>query len=63
MKLCDKYGIYLVDEANIESHGMGYGKENMAFHAEWDAAHLDRTYSLVERCRQKLTFRYPLVAG
>ena len=49
VKLCEKYGIYLVDEANIESHGMGYGKENMAFHAEWDAAHLDRTYSLVER--------------
>jgi len=49
MRLCEKYGIYLVDEANIESHGMGYGKENMAFHAEWDAAHLDRTYSLVER--------------
>jgi len=49
MKLCDKYGIYLVDEANIESHGMGYGHENMAFHSEWDAAHFDRTYSLVER--------------
>ena len=49
IKLCDKYGIYLVDEANIESHGMGYGRENMAFHKEWDEAHLDRTYSLVER--------------
>ena len=49
VKLCDKYGIYLVDEANIESHGMGYGKENMAFHPEWDAAHMDRTISLVER--------------
>jgi len=49
VKLCNKYGIYLVDEANIESHGMGYGKENMAFHAEWDAAHMDRTISLVER--------------
>jgi beta-galactosidase len=49
VKLCEKYGIYLVDEANIESHGMGYGHENMAFHAEWDAAHFDRTYSLVER--------------
>jgi len=48
-KLCDEYGIYLVDEANIESHGMGYGKENMAFDPKWDAAHLDRTYSLVER--------------
>lgn len=49
VKLCEKYGIYLVDEANIESHGMGYGHENMAFHPEWDAAHLDRTISLVER--------------
>lgn len=49
VKLCDKYGIFLVDEANIESHGMGYGRENMAFHPEWDAAHLDRTISLVER--------------
>lgn len=48
-KLCDEYGIYLVDEANIESHGMGYGKENMAFDPAWDNAHLARTYSLVER--------------
>src|SRR5659263_359091 len=28
---------------------MGYGKENMAFNPAWDNAHLDRTYSLVER--------------
>ncbi len=49
VKLCNQYGIYLVDEANIESHGMGYGKENMAFDPAWDAAHLDRTISLVER--------------
>lgn len=48
-KLCDEYGIYLVDEANIESHGMGYGPDNMAFDPAWDAAHLERTYSLVER--------------
>ncbi len=48
-KLCDEYGIYLIDEANIESHGMGYEKENMAFDPAWEAAHLDRTYSLVER--------------
>lgn len=49
VKLCDKYGIFLVDEANIESHGMGYGKENMAFDPAWDGAHFDRTISLVER--------------
>ena len=49
VKLCNQYGLFLVDEANIESHGMGFGPENMAYHAEWDNAHLDRTYSLVER--------------
>ncbi len=49
VKLCSQYGLYLVDEANIESHGMGYGPENMAFNPEWDAAHIDRTISLVER--------------
>ena len=49
MKLCNQYGIFLVDEANIESHGMGYGRENMAYNPVWDNAHLDRTYSLVER--------------
>jgi beta-galactosidase len=48
-KLCDKYGLYLVDEANLESHGFGYGKENPAFHEEWFEAHLDREYRLVER--------------
>lgn len=48
-RLCNKYGIYLIDEANIESHGMGYGRQNMAFDPTWDAAHLDRTISLVER--------------
>lgn len=48
-KLCDKYGLYVVDEANLESHGFGYGKENPAFHEEWFEAHYDREYRLVER--------------
>lgn len=48
-KLCDKYGMYIVDEANVESHGSGYGKENPAFHEEWFEAHKDREYNLVER--------------
>lgn len=48
-KLCDEYGIYLVDEANFESHGMGHGKENLANFEEWNAAHIDRIKSLVER--------------
>lgn len=49
--LCDKYGLYLVDEANIESHGMGYGKESLANPPEWKAAHLNRTQRMAYRDR------------
>ncbi|GAB6012490.1 beta-galactosidase, LacZ type [Viscerimonas tarda] len=48
-KLCDEYGIYLVDEANLESHGLGYGPNNVSNFPEWRAAHLDRVIRLVER--------------
>ncbi|MCF8222399.1 MAG: DUF4981 domain-containing protein [Bacteroidales bacterium] len=48
--LCDKYGIYLVGEANIESHGMGYNKDvTLAGKEEWAASHLDRAIRMVER--------------
>ena len=47
--LCDEYGLYLVDEANIESHGMGYGDKSLAKDPVWKAAHLDRTVRMVER--------------
>lgn len=55
-KLCNQYGIYLVDEANIETHGMGAEwqgwfdqKNHPAYRPEWKGAHHDRTISLVER--------------
>jgi beta-galactosidase len=47
--LCDQYGIYVIDEANIESHGMGYGAASLAKHEEWGQMHLDRTRRMVER--------------
>ena len=47
--LCDKYGMYLVDEANIESHGYYYGKESLSHPKEWEAAHVDRIMAMVER--------------
>lgn len=47
--LCDKFGIYLIDEANIESHGMGYGKESLAKDKTWMEAHLSRVKRMVER--------------
>lgn len=48
-KLCDEYGIYLVDEANLESHGLGYGPNNVSNFPEWREAHLDRIVRAVER--------------
>ncbi|MCP5104701.1 MAG: DUF4981 domain-containing protein, partial [bacterium] len=50
LELCDRFGIYLVDEANIESHGMGYKPERtLGNNPQWKEAHLDRAVSMVER--------------
>ncbi|MBN1144525.1 MAG: DUF4981 domain-containing protein [Bacteroidales bacterium] len=49
-ELCDEYGIYLIDEANIESHGMGYDiDKTLGNKPEWLEAHMDRTIRMVER--------------
>ena len=48
-ELCNKYGLYIVDEANIESHGMGYGEESLAKDESWKEAHLYRTKNMFER--------------
>lgn len=49
-ELCDRYGLYLIDEADIESHGIGYDKDiTLADKPEWEAAHLDRMKRMVER--------------
>jgi beta-galactosidase len=49
-EMCDKYGLYLIDEADIESHGIGYDKDiTIADKPEWTAAHLDRMRRMVER--------------
>jgi beta-galactosidase len=47
--LCDEFGIYVWDEANIESHGMGYEAQSLAKQPEWTEAHLDRVQRMVER--------------
>ena len=48
--LADEYGLYIVDEANIESHGMGYDLAvTLGNNPAWEAAHLDRTTRMVER--------------
>ncbi len=49
-ELTDQYGIYVVDEANIESHGMGYSPDRtLGNDPAWREAHLDRMRSMVER--------------
>ena len=46
---CDLYGIMIIDEANVESHGMGYKPESMSHDPKWKAAHVARITRLVER--------------
>ncbi len=60
-RLCDEYGFYVVDEANIESHGLGASNQggfdknlkaqsiHPAYQPEWKAMHLDRTIRMYER--------------
>lgn len=48
-ELCDRYGLFVMDEANQESHGYGYANEYMGHQPDWKEAHVDRAVSLVER--------------
>lgn len=51
-RLCDRYGIYVVDEANVESHGMGYSFEkSLGNNPVWQAQHVERTTNMVRRDR------------
>jgi beta-galactosidase len=48
-ELCDKYGFYVMDEANQESHGFGIGNKIMGDSPEWKKPHVERAVSLVQR--------------
>jgi beta-galactosidase len=45
-ELCDEYGLYVMDEANLETHGIG---ARLANDPEWHSAHLERMVRMVER--------------
>jgi len=50
LSLCDRYGLYVVDEGNIESHGMGYQDGvTLAQDPQFRAAHLIRDQRMVQR--------------
>ena len=46
LKLCDEYGLYVIDEANLETHGM---EDQLTRDTNWQAAYIDREVRLVER--------------
>ena len=47
--LCDQYGLYVVAEANVESHGMGYGDKSLAKNPIYAKAHMERNQRNVQR--------------
>ncbi|MBO4801048.1 MAG: beta-galactosidase [Bacteroidaceae bacterium] len=46
--LCDEYGIYVCAEANVESHGMGYGEHTLAKNPIYNKAHVERNQHNVQ---------------
>ncbi len=48
-ELCDRYGLYVMDEANHESHAYGLGSKDLGDNPRWTLAHVDRAVSMLER--------------
>ena len=51
--LANRLGLYVMDEANIESHGFRYGPESLSHEPSWFAAHLGRVRSMYERSKNQ----------
>ena len=47
--LCNRYGLYVIDEANVESHGMGYKDRTLAKDPRYEHAHLERNRRMLRR--------------
>ena len=50
-ELCDKYGLYIWDEANVESHAQGYGEHSLAKKEEWIEPMIYRVNNMLHRDR------------
>lgn len=48
-QLCDVMGLYIMDETNVEAHGMGYNTEALGFRPSWDMAHVARAERVCHR--------------
>jgi len=49
--LCDEYGLYVTAEANVETHGMGYGEKSLAKFPEFELPHIERNEANVRTLR------------
>jgi beta-galactosidase len=49
LELCDHHGIYVIDEANIESHGYYYGEDSLSHPPRWKPAHVERVVNMFQR--------------
>lgn len=48
-ELCDRYGLYVWDEANVEAHAQGYGEQSLAKHEEYQGIIWSRNRNMLER--------------
>ncbi len=55
-ELCDEYGIMVVDEADVESHGFGFNEASLAKDPAWEHAHVERGVRMVKR-----SFNHPSI--
>ncbi len=52
-ELCDRYGLFVMDEADLESHGLGVNGDwsELSLHPDWRTAFVDRAERMVQRDR------------
>ena len=47
VRLCERHGLYLMPDGNVESHGLGYGTNSVALYPSWEKAHVERNARMV----------------
>ncbi len=50
-EFCDRYGIYVMSEANVESHGVRWGKNDLSKKPSWQKAHIERNLNMFHRLK------------
>ncbi len=50
-ELCDRYGVYVMDEANCEAHGIRNNRMDVSSNPSWEKAHVERNMAMVHRSK------------